>query len=451
MPATPMRSVSRLAGFIAGLLLIGSTCPAALASTPVIHVIRVDGVISSGAADYVISAIQGAEKDNAAALVIQLDTPGGLDTSMRAIIKEMLAARLPIVVYVSPSGARAASAGAFITMAANIAAMAPSTNIGAASPVAIGGEMGKTMERKVMNDAAAYMRTIAQKRGRPVNLAEEWVRKATSITDEEALKVKLIDLVSPSLTDLLQTIDGRVVTTAAGTVTLHTKDAVIRSEGMTLRDQVLKIITDPTMAYLLLILGLAGLYFEFTTPGAILPGVLGGISLILALFAFQQLPINYAGVLLILLAIVLFIAEIKILSHGVLTLGGIAAMILGSMMLINSPAPYMQISISAILVTALATAGFFVFVVGAGVRALFSKTSTGMDGLIGEIAVVRSRLEPRGQIFLHGELWNAVSELPIDPGASVRVMAVDGLTLTVIPVERATDTASNSVTSGRPV
>jgi membrane-bound serine protease (ClpP class) len=364
---------------------------------------------------------------------------------MRAIIKEMLAATIPIVVYVSPSGARAASAGAFITMAANIAAMAPGTNIGAASPVAIGGEMGKTMERKVMNDASAYMRTIAQKRGRPVALAEEWVRKATSKTDEEALKAKLIDLVSPSLTDLLQTIDGRVVTTAAGKVTIHTKDAAIRQEGMTLRDQVLKIVTDPTIAYLLLILGLAGLYFEFTTPGAILPGVLGGISLILALFAFQQLPINYAGVLLILLAIVLFIAEIKVVSHGVLTLGGLAAMILGSMMLINSPAPYLQISTSVILLTALTTAAFFAFVVGAGVRALFSKTSTGMDGLIGEIAIVRSSLAPRGQIFLHGELWNAVSERPAEPGTSVRVVGIDGLTLTVVPMDRAAD-ASNPVT-----
>ncbi len=417
-------------------------------STRQVNVIRVEAVISPGTADYVVSAIKEAEKQNAAALVIELDTPGGLDTSMRAIIKEMLAATCPVVVYVSPSGARAASAGAFITMAANIAAMAPGTNIGAASPVAIGGEMGKTMERKVMNDASAYMRTIAEKRGRPVDLAEQWVRKATSITETEALKAKLIDVISPSLQELLQTIDGRTVSTGTGKIKLETKGAAIHREDMTLRDKVLRILTDPTIAYLLLILGLAGLYFEFSTPGAVLPGVLGGISLILALYAFQQLPINYAGVLLILLGIILFIAEIKVVSHGVLTAGGVAAMILGSMMLINSPAPYLQISIWAILSTAAATAAFFLFVVGAGVKALWSRTSTGQEGLIGEVGVVRIRLAPRGQVFLQGELWSAEGDREIEPGASVRVTGVDGLTLRVVPVQLAT-AASDAVSTGR--
>ena len=413
-----------------------------------VNVIRVESVISPSSADYIVSAIKDAEKEKAVALVIELDTPGGLDTSMRAIIKEMLAAERPIVVYVAPSGARAASAGAFITMAANIAAMAPGTNIGAASPVAMGGQMDKTMERKVTNDAAAYMRTIAEKRGRPIELAEEWVRKATSKTETEALKAKLIDMVSPNLDNLLETIDGRVVTTAAGKVKLETKNAVIHREEMNLREKVLKIITDPTIAYLLLILGLAGLYFEFSTPGAILPGVLGGIALILALYAFQQLPINYAGVLLILLAIVMFIAEIKVVSHGVLTMGGIAAMILGSVMLINTPAPYMRISLGAIIGTALATAAFFLFVVGAGVKALRSKTTTGIEGLVGEIGTVRSRLAPRGQIFLRGELWNAEAEGEVEVGESVRVMGMDGLTLRVVRVQRAT-AASEPVATGR--
>lgn len=412
------------------------------------NVIRVESVISPSSADYIVSAIQEADKEGAAALVIELDTPGGLDTSMRAIIKEMLAAKTPIVVYVAPSGARAASAGAFITIAANIAAMAPGTNIGAASPVAMGGQMDKTMERKVTNDAAAYMRTIAEKRGRPIDLAEEWVRKATSKTETEALKAKLIDVVSPNLDDLLQAIDGRVVTTAAGKVKIETKNAVVRREEMSLREKILKIITDPTIAYLLLILGLAGLYFEFSTPGAILPGVLGGIALILALYAFQQLPINYAGVLLILLAIVMFIAEIKVISHGVLTMGGIAAMILGSMMLINTPAPYMRISLGAIIGTAIATAAFFLFVVGAGVRALRSKTTTGIEGLVGEIGVVRTRLAPRGQIFLRGELWSAEGEGEVEVGESVRVTGMDGLTLRVVHVERAT-MASEPIATGR--
>jgi len=430
-------TVRRLRVCLALASLFLALTPAFAASRQV-NVIRVESVISSSAADYIVSAIKQAEKDKVAALVIELDTPGGLDTSMRVIIKEMLAAERPIVVYVAPSGARAASAGAFITLAAHIAAMAPGTNIGAAAPVAMGGQMDKTMEKKVTNDAAAYMRTIAEKRGRPIDLAEEWVRKATAKTETEALKAKLVDFVSPKLEDLLQAMDGRTVTTAAGKVKLETKDATINRGEMNLREKILKIIADPTVAYLLLLLGLAGLYFEFSTPGAVLPGVLGGICLILALYAFQQLPINYAGVLLILLAIVMFIAEIKVVSHGVLTLGGVASLILGSVMLIDSPVPDMRIPLTTIVVTALAVAGFFMFVVGAGVRALWSKTRTGPEGLVGEVGVVRSRLAPRGQIFLRGELWNAESASPVEPGESVRVTRIDGLTLQVVQVQQET-------------
>jgi len=440
-------TVRRLRVCLALASLFLALTPAFAASRQV-NVIRVESVISSSAADYIVSAIKQAEKDKVAALVIELDTPGGLDTSMRVIIKEMLAAERPIVVYVAPSGARAASAGAFITLAAHIAAMAPGTNIGAAAPVAMGGQMDKTMEKKVTNDAAAYMRTIAEKRGRPIDLAEEWVRKATAKTETEALKAKLVDFVSPKLEDLLQAMDGRTVTTAAGKVKLETKDATINRGEMNLREKILKIIADPTVAYLLLLLGLAGLYFEFSTPGAVLPGVLGGISLILALYAFQQLPINYAGVLLILLAILMFIAEIKVVSHGVLTLGGLAAMILGSVMLIDSPLPDMRIPLTTIILTTLTVAAFFMFIVGAGVRALWSKTTTGREGLVGEVGVVRSPLAPRGQIFLRGELWNAESEVPVEPGDSVRVTQIDGLTLRVVPVQRAM-AASGSVAPGR--
>jgi membrane-bound serine protease (ClpP class) len=423
------------------LLVLAAVCCAAVPAVSAsrqVNVIRVEGVISSSAADYVVSAIKQAEKEKVAALVIEMDTPGGLDTAMRAIIKEMLAAERPIVVYVAPSGARAASAGAFITLAAHVAAMAPGTNIGAAAPVAMGGQMDKTMEKKVTNDAAAYMRTIAEKRGRPIDLAEEWVRKATAKTETEALKTKLIDVVSPKLEDLLQAIDGRTVTTAAGKVKLETKQATVVRGEMNLREKILKIVADPTIAYLLLILGLAGLYFEFSTPGAVLPGVLGGICLILALYAFQQLPINYAGVLLILLAILMFIAEIKVVSHGVLTLGGVASLILGSVMLIDSPVPDMRIPLTTIVLTALSVAAFFMFIVGAGVRALWSKTRTGPEGLVGEVGVVRNRLAPRGQIFLRGELWNAESASPVEPGASVRVTRIDGLTLQVVQVQQET-------------
>jgi membrane-bound serine protease (ClpP class) len=443
-----MRGTSSLAS---AFLPVGLVCLLALpglAMARQVNVIRIESVISPSSADYIVAAIKQAEKEKAAALVIELDTPGGLDTSMRVIIKEMLAAERPVVVYVAPAGARAASAGAFITVAAHIAAMAPGTSIGAAAPVVMGQQVDKTMEKKITNDAAAYMRTIAEKRGRPIDLAEEWVRKATAKTETEALKAKLIDVVSPKLDDLLAAIDGRVVTTAAGKVKIETKNAVVQREEMNLREKILKIITDPTIAYLLLILGLAGLYFEFSTPGAILPGVLGGIALILALYAFQQLPINYAGVLLILLAIVMFIAEIKIVSHGVLTIGGIAAMVLGSLMLIDAPAPYMRISIWAILGTAAGTAMFFLFVVGAGVKALRRKTTTGMEGLIGNIGVVRTRLAPRGQVFLRGELWNAESEGEVETGASVRVTGMDGLTLRVVEVQRAA-AGSEPVAPGR--
>jgi membrane-bound serine protease (ClpP class) len=443
-----MRGTSSLAS---AFLPVGLVCLLALpglATARQVNVIRVESVISPSSADYIVAAIKQAEKEKAAALVIELDTPGGLDTSMRVIIKEMLAAERPIVVYVAPAGARAASAGAFIAVAAHIAAMAPGTSIGAAAPVVMGQQVDKIMEKKITNDAAAYMRTIAEKRGRPIDLAEEWVRKATAKTETEALKAKLIDVVSPKLDDLLAAIDGRVVTTAAGKVKIETKNAVVQREEMNLREKILKIITDPTIAYLLLILGLAGLYFEFSTPGAILPGVLGGIALILALYAFQQLPINYAGVLLILLAIVMFIAEIKIVSHGVLTIGGIAAMVLGSLMLIDAPAPYMRISIWAILGTAAGTAMFFLFVVGAGVKALRRKTTTGMEGLIGNIGVVRTRLAPRGQVFLRGELWNAESEGEVETGASVRVTGMDGLTLRVVEVQRAA-AGSEPVAPGR--
>jgi membrane-bound serine protease (ClpP class) len=443
MPRTPSaHGVAVVPIFAAALALLIPPLLPAVASAGQVNVIRVEGVISSGSASYIVDAIKQAERDKVAALVIELDTPGGLDTSMRAIIREMLAAERPIVVYVAPSGARAASAGAFITLAAHVAAMAPGTNIGAAAPVAMGGQMDKTMEAKVTNDAAAYMRTIAEKRGRPIDLAEEWVRKATARTESEALKAKLIDFVSPRLADLLQAIDGRVVTTAAGKVTIQTRNAVVEREEMSLRDRVLKIVTDPTIAYLLLLLGLAGLYFELSNPGVILPGVLGGIALILALYAFQQLPINYAGVMLILLGIGMFVAEIKIVSHGLLTVGGLASLVLGAMLLIRTPAPYMRISVPVILVSAGIMALFFVFVVGAGVTALHRKTTTGREGLIGEVAVVRRRLAPRGQVFLQGELWNAEAEAPVEEGETVRVTAVDGLTLRVVPAHGAAASAA---------
>ncbi len=393
--------------------------------------IQVEGVIAPSAADYIIRAIKQADREAAQALVIELDTPGGLDLSMRSIIKEMLAAERPIVVYVSPGGARAASAGAFITLAAHVAAMAPGTNIGAAHPVNLGGPMDKEMSKKVTNDAAAYIRTIAEQRGRNAQWAEDAVRKSVSATEKEALKLKIIDLVADKLDDLLVALDGREVTTARGKVMLHTKGIEVKRLEMGLRDKILKVISDPTIAYILLMLGLAGLYFELSTPGAILPGVLGGIFLILAFYGFQTLPINYAGLLLILLAIILFIAEVKVVSHGMLAVGGIAAMILGSMMLIKSPEPFMRISLSAILMTTAATAAFFGFIVTMALRAQRQKTTTGAEGLIGQIGTVRTPLKPEGSVLVGGELWSAQCEEGAEPGDKVRVLAVKGLMLFV--------------------
>ncbi len=400
------------------------------AARPVLA-IQVEGVIAPSTADYIIRAIKQADRDVVQALVIELDTPGGLDLSMRSIIKEMLAAERPIVVYVSPGGARAASAGAFITLAAHVAAMAPGTNIGAAHPVNLGGPMDKEMSKKVTNDAAAYIRTIAEQRGRNVQWAEDAVRKSVSATEKEALQLKIIDLVANKLDDLLVALDGREVATAHGKVILHTKGIEVTRIEMGLRDKILKVISDPTIAYMLLMLGLAGLYFEISTPGAILPGALGGICLILAFYGFQTLPINYAGLLLILLAIILFIAEVKVVSNGMLAVGGIAAMILGSVMLIRSPEPFMRISLSAILLTTAATAAFFGFIVTMALRAQRQKTTTGAEGLIGQIGTVRTPLKPEGSVLVEGELWSAQCEEGAEPGDKVRVLSVKGLMLFV--------------------
>ncbi len=400
------------------LIVLLTLCAPAHGSPREVYLATVDGVISPSTADFIVGAILKAEEADAQALVIQLDTPGGLDLSMREIIKAMLRSPLPVIVYVAPSGGRAASAGAFITIAAHVAAMAPGTNIGAAHPVQMGGgEMDKEMVKKVENDAAAYIRSLAERRGRNVAWAEKAVRESVSITEKEALKLKVIDLVAPDLANLLAQVDGRTVETGAGKVTLQTKTATITEVEMNFRDRILKVISNPTIAYILLILGMAGLYFELSTPGAILPGVLGGICLILAFWAFQTLPINYAGLLLIILGVLLFIAELQVASHGVLTVGGIVAMLLGSLMLIDSPAPFLQISLSAIIGVTAATTGFFLLVVGAAIRAHRRQPVTGHEGLIGQIGIVKTPLKPEGQIFLRGELWRATSAEPLKPGA----------------------------------
>ena len=413
------------------LLLVFGLTPAWGAAP--ISLLELDGVITPVTLRLVSTALDRAKAERAQALIIQLDTPGGLERSMRSIVQKMLNAEIPVIVYVAPTGARAASAGVFLTMAAHIAAMAPATNIGAAHPVAVGGgQIDKESMKKIENDAAAFARTIATERGRNGEWAEKAVRASVSATEREAVKLKVVDLIAESIPDLLGKIDGKTVKTAKGSATLQTKDAVVKKVEVGWRDKFLALITDPNIAYILMMIGMLGLFFELSNPGAILPGVLGGISLILAFFAFQSLPINYAGLLLILFGIVLLIAEIKVVSHGILSIGGVISMILGSMMLFDAPEADLSLSWWVIVPTVGTTAGIFALAVAAGARALFRKSTTGQSGLIGQVAVARSALAPAGQVFIQGELWRAVAEDgAVAEGEPVKVTAVEGLTLKV--------------------
>jgi len=418
-------------GPVAGALLIIVLAAPAQAAPPV-STIKLEGVISPVTVRLVEAALARAQAEHAGALVIELDTPGGLERSMRAICQRLLNAEVPVIVYVAPTGARAASAGVFITMAAHVAAMAPATNIGAAHPVAISGGVDKESMKKIENDAAAFARTIAVERGRNAEWAEKAVRQSVSITEREAVKLKVVDLVADSLPDLLEKIDGRTVKTAKGPITLATRGAAVKAIDIGFRDRLLNVITDPNVAYVLMMLGMLGLFFELANPGVILPGVIGGISLILAFFAFQSLPINWAGLLLIAFGIVLLVAEIKIVSHGVLAIGGIIAMALGSMMLFDAPEMDLRVAWSAIIPMVGATALLFMFVVATALRTLKTRVAIGTPALLGQTGVARGALSPQGQVMIHGELWQAVTRgAPVEEGARVRVVDVNGLTLTV--------------------
>jgi len=413
------------------LLLLANRVPVSAATAPVATV-AVDGVISPVTLRLVEAAITRAKASGAQALVIQLDTPGGLERSMRAICQRLLNAELPVIVWVGPTGARAASAGVFITMAAHVAAMAPATNIGAAHPVAVGGGVDQESLRKIENDAAAFIRTIAAERGRNADWAESAVRQSVSITEREAARLKVVDFVADSIPDLLTKLDGRTVKTAKGPVTLSTRAAEARPIDVGFRDRVLSVISDPNVAYVLMMLGTLGLIVELSTPGVTLPGVIGGISLILAFFAFQSLPINFAGLLLILFAIVLFIAEVNVTSHGVLAVGGIVSMALGSLMLYDAPEVGFRVSWRVLVPTVALTAGFFLFALTLGVRAFRRRPLLGISGLVGETGVARGALEPEGQVSVHGEIWRAIADRPLADGAPITVVDVQGLTLRVV-------------------
>jgi membrane-bound serine protease (ClpP class) len=425
--------MGRKAVAVAALLIAALAGAAPGHAAPPVAIIDLDGAITPITDRLLTAAVERAQADGAQALVVQLNTPGGLERSMRTMAQTILNAGIPVIVYVAPTGARAASAGVFITMAAHVAAMAPATNIGAAHPVtAGGGDMGKEMSKKVANDAAAFARSLAAERGRNVEWAEKAVRSSVSVTEREAVKLKVVDLVADNLQDLLAKVDGRVVKTARGVVTLQTRDAPVKRIEIRFRDRFLALITDPNIAYILMMVGMLGIFFELQNPGVVLPGVIGGISLILAFFAFQSLPINWAGVLLILFGIALLIAEIKIASHGVLTIGGVISMVLGSFMLYDAPEVGFRVSWAVIIPTVGATAGLFVWAVSAGVRAMRRPQVTGAQSMVGRLAVARGELGPEGQVNVDGEIWRAVAEGGAIPaGEKVRVTAVDGLTLRV--------------------
>ena len=390
--------------------------------------ITVDAPIHPITSEYIQDAIDRADDEDLALLILVLDTPGGLDSSMREIIAKILAAKTPVAAYVAPSGARSASAGFFIGMACDLYIMSPGTNTGSASPVGIsitGQAMDETMGNKVMNDAAAYIKSIAEKRGRNVKLAEDAVRLGSSYTEQEALDGNLIELIADDTEDIIAFFDGRTIRRFDGSEhVLELRGEDVIDLPLSARQKFLLTIANPNLAYILLMLGLLGLYFEFSNPGAILPGVLGGISILLAIFAFQILPINYVGLILILLAIGLFILDIKIQSYGILSIGGIAAMVIGSIMLIDAPIPELKPSLKLIIPLAIGISLIFIFLVVLAVRAHVKKAATGREGLVGEIGTARTALSPEGKVFVHGELWNAESDEPVELGAKVRVTEV---------------------------
>lgn len=405
----------------------------------VVRALRVAAVINPTVADFITGQLEEANDLGARAFLLELDTPGGLDMAMRSIIQALLGSDVPVIVYVYPQGARAASAGALITLAADFAVMAPGTNLGAAHPVAIGGEeqADSVMMSKVLEDAVAYARSIAQKRGRNVAWAERMVRESLSIAAEEALQKGVIDLVAENESDLLAHLDGRTYRRGDRELVLHSRNAELRFAEMNWRQKILNAISQPNIAYMLMMLGVLGIFFEISQPGVILPGAIGAIALLLALFAFQALPVNYVGVLFILLALVLFILEVKVVSYGMLTVGGIIAMTLGSLMLMEHSAPYMRISLAVIAGTVAVISGLFILVLYFVVRTQRRRFFSGAEGMIGERGEALTAIEGEGRVFVHGEYWRAWSREPIARGETVEVVRIDeNMRLEVKKVER---------------
>ncbi|MBH0201706.1 MAG: nodulation protein NfeD [Nitrospira sp.] len=423
-----------IVGLIIALCLTLISIPA---SGEEVVVASYDGVINPVAAEYLHDALAFTHSAGAQALIFTLDTPGGLDTSMRLMIKDMTASPIPVIVFVAPSGGRAASAGVFITLAAHVAAMAPGTNIGAAHPVAMGGgEMDNTMKEKVENDAAAYIKSVAEQRGRNAAWAEDAVRKSISATEQEALKLKIIDMVAENIPALLRQLNGKTIALPSGSTTFSTETARLREFPMGARLELLKALSDPSIAYLLMSIGTIGIMAELYSPGAILPGIIGAISLILAFYSLQSLPVNYAGALLVILGVVFLLLEISVTSYGLLALGGLAAMILGGLLLIKSDAPFMQVSLSFLLPTVITVGALVGTVIWMAAKGGRRGPVTGVEAMIGSIGIAKTDLNPRGQIALHGEIWEAVSQTPIRQGEEAKVTSVEGLTVNVAPTHK---------------
>jgi membrane-bound serine protease (ClpP class) len=386
-------------------------------------------------AEFVVNEIRSANTSSEELIIIRMDTPGGLDTSMRKIIKAIQSSKIPVASFVSPGGSRAASAGTFIIIASHIAAMEPGTNIGAAHPVNLmGGGTGgqaKVMEDKVVNDASAYIRSLAEKRGRNTHWAELSVRKSVSVSAGEAKRLNVIDLVAANLDSLVLALDKREVKLGGSIITLNTAEKNIIFKEMNSRQRILDIIASPNVAYVLMMLGLVGLFFELSNPGLILPGVVGSVSLVLALYAMQTLPINYAGLLLIILGVVLLIAEVNVMSYGLLSISGAISIFLGSIMLMDSDDPAMQISKMILYPTLGMTFLFSIGSIYLAKKAHQLRTTTGMEGLLGEVGVVKETLNPEGTVLIHGETWNAKSDITISDGEKVIVEAVEGLKIKV--------------------
>ncbi len=419
-----------------GLILIIWALLVSSALAERVLVLTLSEAITPLTAGKIKEALYKAQQERAECLVIELDTPGGLVTSMRKIVKMILNSPVPVVVYVAPYGAQAASAGTFIVLSAHIAAMSPGTNIGAAHPVTMGQKMDKTMAKKIENDLAALARSLAKLRGRNARWAEKAVRKSVSITAEEALKLKVIDLMAANLSELLDRINGRRVRTTAGVKVLHTKQVELIRLREDLRGRILRLITDPNVAYILLMIGLAGLYFELSHPGAVFPGVVGAISLILAFYAMHIIPVNYAGLILILLSGVLFFLEIKITSYGLLGLSALICLILGSLMLFGKNPEALKVSYEVLLPVVITIGLFLSGVTYLAARAVLKRPTTGVEGLIGEKGEALSSINAKGgQVFVHGEIWQAISDQEIPKGTPVIVESVEGLRLKVKPLQ----------------